>query len=53
MKGVDGSPEDNWVEYHNTLLQYYLHIAEPETLSDEVWVLKIKQLEHIRKAESK
>lgn len=52
MSGADGSPDENWIEYYNTLLQYYLHIPEPEKLSDETWALKIKQLEHIRKSES-
>lgn len=48
---MNGSPEENEVEYYNTLLQYYLHIAEPDKLPDDVWALKIKQLKHIREAE--
>lgn len=39
------------MEHCNTMLQYYLHIADPDSLTDEVWALKIKQLEHIRTAE--
>lgn len=53
MRAVDGSPEENFIEYGNTMLQYYCHIAEPEKLPDELWALKLKQLEHIRKSESK
>lgn len=44
--------EANWVEYHNTQLQYYLGIQQPSQLSDEEWALKIRQLEDIRKKEA-
>jgi hypothetical protein len=43
----------NWIEYGDCLLQYYLHVPNPETLSDEIWVSKLKILEHIRQSESK
>lgn len=35
------------------MLRYYMHISEPEKLSDEQWALQIKLLEKIRKEEAK
>lgn len=35
----------------NTMLQYYLHIPDPDLLSDEEWAAKIIQLKEIRKLE--
>ena len=43
--------ENNWIGYVNTMLQYHLHIAEPDSLTDEEWAEKFKQLEDIRKRE--
>jgi hypothetical protein len=34
------------------MLQYHLHIADPSLLDDDIWALKFKQLEDIRKKES-
>jgi len=34
------------------LLQYYLHIADPTILEDEVWAEKYAHLQIIRKAEA-
>jgi hypothetical protein len=44
--------ESDFISFYDTLLQYYLHIADPSALSDEMWALKIKHLEIIRKAEN-
>jgi hypothetical protein len=33
------------------MLQYYLHIQQPEELSDEEWAAKFRLLEYIRKKE--
>jgi len=35
----------------DTMLRYYLHI-DPDTLTDQQWAETIKQLQHIRQAES-
>ncbi len=42
----------NWIGYVNTMLQYYLHIADPDSLSDELWAEKFAQLADIRKKEA-
>ena len=34
-------------------LRYYMHIAEPESLSDEQWAMRVKELEWVRKEEAK
>ena len=36
----------------NTMLQYYLHIVDPDALDDVTYALKINQLNDIRKKES-
>lgn len=33
-------------------LRYYLHILNPEDLSDEEWAMRLKELEWIRKKEA-
>jgi hypothetical protein len=35
------------------MLQYYLHITDPDSLTDLEWAQKFKQLEDIRKRENK
>ena len=30
-----------------------MHIAEPENLTDEEWVMRVKELEWVRKEEAK
>jgi hypothetical protein len=35
----------------NAQLRYYLHIADPDSLSDEEWAMRIKELEWIRTKE--
>jgi hypothetical protein len=35
----------------NAQLRYYLHIADPDSLSDEEWAMRIKELEYMRKKE--
>ncbi|MDR0582259.1 MAG: hypothetical protein LBG31_04765 [Prevotellaceae bacterium] len=37
----------------NAQLRYYLHIADPDSLSDEDWAARIKELEWIREQEAK
>lgn len=34
-------------------LRYYLHIAEPESLDDNEWAMRIRELEWIRNEESR
>lgn len=34
------------------MLQYYLHISEPDKLSDEAWAMKIRHLLWIRQQEA-
>lgn len=34
-------------------LRYYMHIAEPESLSDREWAMRVKELEWVRKEEAK
>jgi len=33
-------------------LRYYLHIADPDRLSDQDWAMRFKELEWIRKKEA-
>lgn len=34
-------------------LRYYMHVAEPESLTDEQWAMRVKELEWVRKEEAK
>lgn len=34
-------------------LRYYFHIPDPEDLSDEEWAMRVRELEWIRREESK
>jgi hypothetical protein len=36
----------------NAMLRYYMHIADPDSLSDEEWCARYKELEWIRKEEA-
>lgn len=36
----------------NAQLIYYMHIADPDSLSDEEWAMRFKELEWIRKREA-
>lgn len=37
----------------NAQLIYYMHITDPDSLSDEEWAMRFKELEWIRKREAK
>ncbi|WP_157207141.1 hypothetical protein [Mariniflexile maritimum] len=41
-----------WVRIANAQLRYYLHIQDPDSLSDTQWAQHIKELHWIRKAEN-
>lgn len=36
----------------NAQLMYYMHIQNPEELSDKEWALRVKELEYIRNKEN-
>jgi hypothetical protein len=36
----------------NAQLIYYMNIQEPDQLSDEVWAMRLKELEYIRGKEN-
>jgi hypothetical protein len=38
-----------WLRVANAQLRYYLHISDPDSLSDHDWAARIKELEYIRK----
>ena len=44
--------ESDFVRVVNTHLRYYLHIADPDSLSDEEWAMRYRELEWIRQEES-
>jgi len=35
----------------NAQLSYYMHIPDPDSLSDDQWAMKFRELEWIRKKE--
>ena len=37
----------------NAQLRYYLHIADPDSLTDEEWAMRQKELEWVRTEEEK
>jgi hypothetical protein len=37
----------------NAQLRYYLQIPDPDSLSDEEWAMRLKELEYIRMKEAK
>lgn len=43
----------DFVRMVNAQLRYYMHIADPDGLSDEEWAMRLKELEWIRKEEAK
>jgi hypothetical protein len=53
LSEAEGSPDTNSIAYIDTLLQYYLHIADPSVLSNEEWAMKWAILQHIRQEEAK
>lgn len=36
----------------NAELRYYMHIPDPDSLTDEEWACRFKELEYIRKMEA-
>lgn len=36
----------------NAQLRYYMHISDPDSLSDEEWAMRYKELEYIRRKEA-
>ena len=36
----------------NAQLRYYMHIADPDSLSDDEWAMRVRELEWIRQAEA-
>lgn len=36
----------------NAQLRYYMHIPDPDSLSDEEWAMRYRELEYIRKKEA-
>jgi hypothetical protein len=41
------------VRITNAQLRYYMHISDPDSLTDEDWAMRLKDLEFIRKEEAK
>jgi hypothetical protein len=37
----------------NAQLRYYLHIPDPDSLSDEEWAMRFKELEWVREQEAR
>lgn len=37
----------------DAMLRYYMHISDPEALSDEEWAMRMAELQWIREAEAK
>lgn len=37
----------------NAQLRYYMHITDPDSLSDEEWAMRFRELEYIRREEAK
>lgn len=37
----------------NAQLRYYMHVSDPDSLTDEEWAMMIRDLEWIRKEEAK
>ncbi|GAA5096924.1 hypothetical protein GCM10023210_31320 [Chryseobacterium ginsengisoli] len=41
------------IRIYNALLTYYMHIPNPDSLSDEDWAERLQDLEFIRQQEKK
>ncbi|MDR1120038.1 MAG: hypothetical protein LBM08_03895 [Dysgonamonadaceae bacterium] len=41
------------VRISNAQLRYYMHIPDPDSLEDEQWAMRIRELEYIRREEAK
>lgn len=44
--------ESEMVRIVNAQLRYYMHISDPDSLSDEDWAMRFKEIEWIRKREA-
>lgn len=44
--------ESEMVRTVNAQLRYYMHISDPDSLSDEDWAMRFKEIEWIRKREA-
>jgi len=42
-----------WIRKINAQLRYYFHIPDPDSLTDDEWAARIKELEWIRQEEAK
>ncbi|MBS1745754.1 MAG: hypothetical protein JST21_06265 [Bacteroidetes bacterium] len=40
------------IRISNAQLRYYMHIQDPDTLSDEEWAMRLQELKWIRDKES-
>ncbi|GAB1403042.1 hypothetical protein MASR1M74_02200 [Lentimicrobium sp.] len=49
---ASGVKESEMVRMVNAQLRYYMHIFDPDSLSDEEWAMRFKELEWIRKREA-
>ena len=44
--------ESDTIRIANAQLTYYMHIANPEDLSDTEWAARVNEMEYIRRKES-
>jgi hypothetical protein len=44
--------EADFVLMINAQLRYFMHIPDPDSLSDEQWTMRFKELEWIRRQEA-
>lgn len=44
--------ESEMVRIVNAQLRYYMHISDPDSLSDEDWAMRFKEIEWLRKREA-
>lgn len=50
---INGDNEKaQWLRIYNAQLRYYLHIADPDSLSDEEWAKRYNELVWIRNKEA-
>jgi hypothetical protein len=43
----------DYMRIANANLQYYMHVPDPDSLTDEEWAMKLRELEWIRDIEAK
>jgi len=44
--------EHDLVRIADAQLRYYMHIPDPDSLTDEEWAMRFRELEYIRKKEA-